>query len=218
VDEGTLVGFHVNLDYHSPGGGMSWHEWEKKLEERAARCASARVPEKIAKALWGDMSAWVEREFFSGRAKPVDQLLYYFDHNVGMYGKGNAPAPDHIINAWENLCQAQITKLMIQKDPSNAPVFSKQGPPFLLSMKQIGPVVSSGGGTCSVQVQTAATMTPYSKAAGDTKPIMYYLKHGWCGGRREMRPRWPNGLAPYARLAQPYRPHLKAIADWIING
>ena len=69
-----------------------------------------------------------------------------------------------------------------------------------------------------IQVHTGATMTPYDPSAGGTEPIMHYLKNGWSGTTRSMKPRWPQGVAPYIAEAQPFADHMSAVNHWVLFG
>lgn len=212
-----MFGLKVDLDYHA-AGGMSWHEWEHLLETRRMRCANAVLPDPLVQAIWESIVKWVEVTLFRGAASPQAQLRYYYDRKRGMYGGGSAPAPDQIINAWEYLGQGDETKIEIEGNPKNAPVHSKKGPPFLKSMKALGPRSRITHAEASIAAETLATMTPYDPTAGGTRPIMYYLKRGWRGRRAIMRPRWPDGIAGWVHAAKPYQKYMRGISRYIISG
>ncbi len=211
----------ANLNY-SGRGGISWNEWVRRIERRADRAAMPMLPDTVTRAIWHAMAKWVEQNLFTGNATPRAQYDYWKDppmpERIGMYGAGSAPAPDHIINAWEKLGGGHQVKGSISEHPQNANVLAAAGPGFLASMYGTGPVVDAGVGQATIGVHTLATMTPYDPSAGGTRPIMYYLKRGWIGDRAHMRPRWPNGVVPFMAGNRPYQPYLSLISRYVISG
>lgn len=210
----------ANLNYKT--GGMSWHQWEETLRLRAARARSPILPQATKHVVWKSMADWIEHNLFAGTNTPRRQYEYWLQNQKrrGMYGAGQPASgqPDHIINAWEKLGDGDGVKAEISAHPENADVIGQKGPAFLRSMRMLGPVGSMNPGAATVGVHTLATMTPYDRSAGGTKPIMHYLRHGWRGNRAMMRPRWPNGVAPFIYSAKPYLPHMSLISRFIITG
>jgi len=186
-----------------------WDDYIKRMEQRAAR-ASSNLPIATADGIYRRIKRFIERELVIPRQDIsfAAQRAYYAQHKRGMFGKGQAPVPPHIIGAQEKMGGADW------------PGKPKREASFLegMSGKQV-----KHGNNPSVEVHTSATMTPYHPEAGPTRPIMHYLRHGWQtpGGGPEMKPRLGAPGQEVAKFLAENNFHQKLgwlVLHWIITG